>query len=376
MHLLYLTEGVPNRDPRDGDGSSMIPYEVIRALPADIRIDLLTFDGPVPVPAEIAERCDRVLQLPVRSVRSAILQSVLRSQQIGELTRLTGRAHRTARHAAGTADVTLVHGPQVGPLVRGLPGPVVWQTVDPWSRRARMDADLATGPRRTFRELKARQALRADDRIPERVRLLTVGGADATAWERQLGRPVRAVPNGVAEIARPATRPAGPPTVCFVGSLDYEPNVDSVHRLVRDVLPILHRARPDLEVVVAGRRPVPAVLALAGGGVRVLADVPEVADIWAAADVALFPDRHGLGIRNSVGEAVAAGLPVVASPAAAREQPDHPLLEVAVDDEALAAAVLQRLDRPGGTVTAPSVRTWDRVAGEYREELDAALRAS
>lgn len=376
MRLLYLTEGVPNRDPRDGDGSSMIPFEVIRALPSEVRIDLLTFDGPVSVPSEIAERCDRVLTLPVRSHRSALLQSTVRSLQIGELTRLTGRTNRTARHAAGSVDVTLVHGPQVGPLVRSLPGPVVWQTVDPWSRRARMDVELADGPRRIFRTWKARQALQADARIPDRVRLLTVGAADATAWERQLGRPVRAVPNGVTEMVRPATRPDGPPTVCFVGSLDYEPNIDSVQRLVTDVLPILHRTRPDLQVVIAGRRPVPAVLALAGTGVTITADVPDVADVWAAADVALFPDRHGLGIRNSVGEALAAGLPVVASPAAAREQPDHPLLDVAVDDEALAAAVVSRLDRPGDTLSPPSVRTWGRVADEYLQELDAALRTN
>ncbi|XTR50856.1 hypothetical protein ACOM2C_10150 [Pseudarthrobacter sp. So.54] len=60
MKLLYITESVPNRDPVFGDGSSMIPYEILRNLPAEVDVTLLTFAGPVELPDEVRRRCAEV----------------------------------------------------------------------------------------------------------------------------------------------------------------------------------------------------------------------------------------------------------------------------------------------------------------------------
>jgi hypothetical protein len=41
---------VPNRDPVHGNGSSMIPFEVIRHLPDDVEVTLLTYRSRIAVP--------------------------------------------------------------------------------------------------------------------------------------------------------------------------------------------------------------------------------------------------------------------------------------------------------------------------------------
>jgi polysaccharide biosynthesis protein PslH len=106
----------------------------------------------------------------------------------------------------------------------------------------------------------------------------------------------------------------------------------------------------------------------------VRADVPDVAEVFADADVAVFPDRNGLGVRNSVTEALAAGLPVVATPAAAREQQPQPLLRIGGTPQAIAALAATALITRARREPAPT-RSWSTVAGEYLDELDAARGA-
>jgi len=165
--------------------------------------------------------------------------------------------------------------------------------------------------------------------------------------------------------------------LCFVGSLNYGPNIDSAKVLIGKIAPLLWDRIPGARFVIAGRRPDPSVLALAGPLVEVLANVPSVVDIFHGADVAVFPDEHGVGIRNSVREALAAGLPVVATPVAAREQDPHPLLSVEADTGKFVERIVKWLSAPrgqedGGDAT---IRTWKMVADDYPEEVGAPIRS-
>jgi glycosyltransferase involved in cell wall biosynthesis len=380
MRLLYLSEEVPNRDPRFGDGSSMIPYEVIRNLPPHVRVSLVTFVGTASVPDCVRERCDDVTLLEPRAPLRSQAKSVVSSLSPGGAARVHKGARRAVADVSRSVDVSLVHGPHVIPLVRDIAGPVVVQTVDPWSRRLRMDAELARGVRRSYRALKARQAMSAEQAIPAHARLLTVGQADADAWSSALARPVRAIANGV---SAPAVtwRPPEVPTVSFVGSLNYGPNVEGAQRLAHVVAPRLREHVPGLRVIIAGRRPTPEVLALASDFVEVWPDVDSVDDVFSRTSVAVFPDQRGLGFRNSVREAIACGVPVVASAVAAREQPAHPRLAVATDENALVTLALDALASASprgadeGNAPAAAGRPWSVVAEEYLRECREAMRS-
>ncbi len=378
MKLLYVAEGVPNRDPERGDGSSMISYELIRHFPPEVHITLASFSGEIAVPAEVQQRCDDIHVFPMRGFTVMAARSILFGGSVGVLQRARPSSNRAINQLSQRADVTLLHGPHVAYLAHWVRGPVVLQVVDPWSARALMEAGVATGLSRLYRARQARQAERAERALPARARLLTVGRQDAQRWSGRIGRTVVSIANGVDRPAELIARPLDqPPTVCFVGSLNYPPNVESAEILIRELAPKIWADVPEAHFVLAGRHPSSSVLALAGDRVSVQGNVPSVLKIFQAADVAVFPDRHGLGIRNSVSEALATGLPVVATPTAAREQPEHPLLRIADDTAGLVALVSQALaaPRPPATVASlsPGIRTWDSAARDYLDELRMAV---
>jgi polysaccharide biosynthesis protein PslH len=116
---------------------------------------------------------------------------------------------------------------------------------------------------------------------------------------------------------RPSSPPTGAPTVVFCGVMNYAPNVEGALWMAREVWPLVRARRPDARLEIVGAHPTGAVQALdnPSGGVRVTGSVPDVRPhLWAAA-VSAAPLHTARGIQNKVLEAVAAGLPVVVTPA-------------------------------------------------------------
>ncbi len=113
----------------------------------------------------------------------------------------------------------------------------------------------------------------------------------------------------------PRGRP--PPHLIFVGNFTHPPNVDAAIRLAGRIFPRLRQGRQELTLALVGHDPPPAVRSLAGAGVDVQADVPDVLPYLDRACVVVVPLSSGGGMRVKVIEAVAAGKAIVASPMAA-----------------------------------------------------------
>lgn len=180
---------------------------------------------------------------------------------------------------------------------------------------------------------------------------LAVSEDDARALEALVpGLGAVVVPNGVEVAALPAPRPAPQPVLFFAGKLDYRPNVDACEWLVGEILPLVRRHVPGVRVVLAGRDPTPAVRALAGAGVEVtgaLSDA-ELDRRRAAAWVYVVPMRMGSGVRFKALEAMAAGIPLVATPlgAAGLGATAGVQAMIAAGAPDFAAAVVELLERP------------------------------
>jgi glycosyltransferase involved in cell wall biosynthesis len=130
------------------------------------------------------------------------------------------------------------------------------------------------------------------------------------------GLPVTVIGNGVdLEYFRPTPMPvSGPPKLLYLGSMNYEPNIDAVDHFFRRIHPHLVSLVPDVEVQVVGHGPPPAIRAWERlPGVTVTGAVSDVRPYIEACTALIVPLRFGGGTRLKILEAIAAGRPVVST---------------------------------------------------------------
>ena len=102
-----------------------------------------------------------------------------------------------------------------------------------------------------------------------------------------------------------------PNRILFTGNMDYAPNVDAVQYFVSDIFPIILKDVPAARFIIAGQRPVKAVLDLQSENIEVTGFVKDLAEEYAIANVVVSPLRIGAGTQNKVLEALAMDKAVV-----------------------------------------------------------------
>ncbi len=126
---------------------------------------------------------------------------------------------------------------------------------------------------------------------------------------------ISVIPNGV-DLEMFPCRPQDPGgySLVFIGAMDNLPNIDSVTFLAKEILPLVRQRYPQVTLLLVGARPTPAVKALADlPNVTVTGKVPAMMPYLHSSTVCVVPMRTGYGIKNKTLEAMAAGIPVVAS---------------------------------------------------------------
>jgi glycosyltransferase involved in cell wall biosynthesis len=127
---------------------------------------------------------------------------------------------------------------------------------------------------------------------------------------------LRYVPNVVDVAAiEPRRAPADPPRALLVANFGYAPNREGLDFLLEDVMPLVWAAQPRLRLSVVGRGYDPPTRA--DERVEVLGFAEELDPLYAQAACALVPLLSGAGSPVKFVEALAHGLPVVATPRAA-----------------------------------------------------------
>jgi glycosyltransferase involved in cell wall biosynthesis len=217
------------------------------------------------------------------------------------------------------------------------------------------------------------------------------GGAWRGAAHDNGRRPIFVLPNGVdTDYFSPAVEPARADQVVLTGKMSYHANVTTALHLINDIMPHVWARLPGVQVVIAGQAPPREVRALAEQHpVRVLVTgfVSDLRPYLRSSAVAAAPIPYGAGIQNKVLEAMACGVPVVASPQASSSLhacPERDLL-VAETPSGFAAAIVRVLESPNLREQLRSaglqyVRThhrWDTIAANleaiYQECREPAL---
>ncbi len=223
-------------------------------------------------------------------------------------------------------DIVFAFSSAMGGFLRGVPQHrTIVDYVDVDSEKWRQLAELKSFPFSFLCRLEQRRFAKFEQKISGLARWnLFVSNAEAEVFKKSLSKGAVAVlPNGVdAEVRRLPVRKTDrtcndrtiDPKIVFVGTMNYYPNTDAVRYFVGEVWPAIRRRYGSATFDIVGRCPPRQIRRLDGfEGIRVLGEVANVVPYLLRADISIAPMRSGRGVQNKVLEAMAIGVPVVAS---------------------------------------------------------------
>jgi sugar transferase (PEP-CTERM/EpsH1 system associated) len=372
------------------------PYNLLRQLTRRHAVRLLAVGTPADAAqaADLLKECHRVEIVPPSKV-AAVCSCLTGALRGLPLQAVVCQSPELERRLAGMIaserfDVVHVEHLRAAYLGRFLPAtlPAVYDSVDSISLlferarqlshswRQRAIATIELGPTRRFEATAVRRFDRVVVTAPEDRRAL-----EALAP----GSSVSVVPNGVdLERFAPLTKPPEPATLIFTGKMSYHANVTAALHFVQRVYPRIRQERPDVRLRIVGSAPVPEIRALARDpSITVTGEVADLREAVRGATVSVCPITVKAGIQNKVLEAMAMGVPVVATSegsAGLLAQPGEDLLVATTAAEfadqvcRLLAdeALRQRLSAAGRRYVQTNHR-WEAAAERFEELYQDAI---
>ncbi len=153
-------------------------------------------------------------------------------------------------------------------------------------------------------------------------KLITMSEEDKQFIEKELGTTTNTsvVANGVDLDFFSAVKKKLPknPTVLFVGTFKWLPNIEAVEEIVKKIWPLILKQMPNAKLKIVGFSPTDKIKAYAKEpSIQVLGGIDDIRDAFASSHALLAPIRSGKGTRYKVLEAMITGTPVVATTLAA-----------------------------------------------------------
>ena len=380
---LVLTPRLPW--PLD-DGGRIVLWQGLWAASRDHDVTLVSFVPPgterEPLPDELRAVTARVVcvphrppSLPVAAVRGLVGRwpYTLARYQSAEFAGAVRSACVDAQ-----PEYALVNNLHLAPYVESLedvPMILRQQNVEHiWMER--LGRSLGTFPHRVYARAQATRLRSAERDLCGRA-TLTLAIQEAEADALRVLAPaarVRTVPIGVDLSRFHEPSPAAAPIVLLPGSFAWAPNVEGALRFLAEGWPRVRAAVPGARLRIAGKAP-PSRLCEAAtrADVTVAADVPSMEDEFSTATVVVVPLWVGAGARVKIVEAMAARVPVAATPLAVEGLALEPELHYAAAEDASAlgdrvAALL------GDPVERLRLAATGRALAEARWSIEAAAK--
>ena len=335
MRVLFLTHRLPYAPNR---GDRLRAYHILQWLRDRASVELVSLvhdDEEAAHVEEVRAFVPRVTALRVRAFRNHLRAIATLTTDV-PLTHALLDASGIASTlneivAARRPDVVFAYGSGMGrlalaPPLSGLP--FVLDLVDVDSRKWQ-DMSVSSGwplswiysrEARTLGAFEARAATAA-------VATLVVNEREAEIARKLAPRAnVQVLANGVElERLRPVSAASDRPRVVFCGVMNYAPNEQGMRWFINGAWPIIKRHRPDATLAVVGADPPRSFEALCATDqtIEVTGRVPDVRPwLWESA-VGIAPLQVARGVQNKALEAIAAGLPIVITPAVAEGLPEE-----------------------------------------------------
>lgn len=153
-------------------------------------------------------------------------------------------------------------------------------------------------------------------------KLITMSAEDKSFIEAELGVKTNTsvVANGVdlAYFSELKKKLPKNPTVLFVGTFKWLPNIEAVTEIVEKIWPLIKKKLPQAKLKIVGFSPTKKIQSYdQDPSIQVLGGIKDIRTAFATSHVLLAPIRSGKGTRYKVLEAMITGTPVVATSLAA-----------------------------------------------------------
>ena len=284
--ILVCDERIPSPD-RDAGSARM--FLILEVLAKSNRIVFLAFNRPHGIEYEQA-----LWQIGIETGAAVDYRRLIKQRSF----------------AAAILSRPAIAGAMLGPVRRADPKlKIIYDMLDVHHLRSAREAAL-TGDSRAARE--SEKLRRLETRLARGADLIWCGSFPD---QKLMSRIAPGVPSVVVPTVH-RLHGRGPTfgereQLLFVGNFSHRPNADAVHFLAREILPIIRKSLPEIELLVVGDNAPPEFAGYASSGVRLLGYVPDLDPIMAGCRVFVAPIRFGSGVNGKIGEALSFGLPVV-----------------------------------------------------------------
>jgi glycosyltransferase involved in cell wall biosynthesis len=143
--------------------------------------------------------------------------------------------------------------------------------------------------------------------------LFVTSKRDASIFEKDVPEiPKFVVPNGVdVHHFQPWNTVKEPNSMVFVGTMQYQPNIDAMNYFLDHIFPQVRKRIPKAKIYIVGSNPPPHILSRRSENVVVTDFVPDVRPYINRSTIYVVPLRMGGGTRLKILEAMAMNVPVV-----------------------------------------------------------------
>lgn len=295
MRILVIDHYYPEFDRHSG---SLRFFQMLQMLAARHEVTLSCFEVPEHVlrvgQAEVGRYREALLRIGVRVSELDPLQAMRRSRFDAVLFEFYDSAYRFLH------DARLLQWPAVT-IVDSVD--VAFNRLFARARVTGSDKDLRYAEDVKFEEMEAYRKADHVITVTEQDRGILLAEEPALS--------VGVVPNIHAIHSLGDDTPRRPDSLVFVGGFRFDPNVDAMLYFCREVMPLIWQSVPTATLRIVGDSPPDAVRDLACDRIEVTGRVPDVHPYLRSSRVSVAPLRYGGGMKGKVGEAMAAGLPVV-----------------------------------------------------------------
>ena len=320
MKILFLLSRVPYPLEK---GDKLRAYQQLKGLNADFDIDVVAINGDGKVSEktkeELAKVCDHleVIDLTFGQKIFNLLHGVRKGLPLQVAYFYFAQAEDKIKKIIEETkpDLIFCQLTRMAEYMKSIKGvPKILDYQDAFSKGMEQRSNSFSFLTKPFYQYEANALKHYEKEVfPWFDEKMIIAGQDRDYIDHPRNHEIKIIPNGI------DTRKFIPKVtekkydLLFVGNMQYEPNVDGVEFLVKEIMPIIEKQYRKVNLLIAGADPDPKVKALASDNVHVSGWIDDITECYNQSKVFIAPMRIGTGLQNKLLQAMAMKVPCITS---------------------------------------------------------------